>query len=111
MEPQVSAELPARCQVAGDVLVHHHPGAAQHLRPRHRALQPARVARALPGDRKHVLRRPLHRRDAAQDVRPGLSGDNAHLITLLSSIIIILIFDLTLPQQGKLREIVDVMKS
>ena len=28
-----------------------------------------------------------------------------------SSIIIILIFDLTLPQQGKLREIVDVMKS
>ena len=80
MEPQVSAELPARRQVAGDVLVHHHPGAAQHLRPRHRALQPARVARALPGDRQHVLRRPFHRRDAAQDVRPGLSGD--HVITL-----------------------------
>ena len=93
LEPEVETQLSASSEESGHVLVHHHPGAAQHLRPRHRALQPARVARALPGDRKHVLRRPLHRRDAAQDVRPGLSGDNAHLITLLSSIIIILIFE------------------
>ena len=98
MEPEVQAELSPGGEVPGHVLVYHHPCAAQHLRPRHRALQPARVARALPGDRKHVLRRPLHRRDAAQDVRPGLSGDHAHLITLLCTIII---FDLTLPQHNK----------
>ena len=34
---------------AGHVLVHHHPGVPQHLRPCHWALQAARVAGPLPG--------------------------------------------------------------
>lgn len=74
MEQKVTEELQAGCQVPGHVLVHHHPGAAQHLRPRHRALQSARVAGALPGDSEHVLCRPIHTGNASKNVCTGLSG-------------------------------------
>ena len=74
MEQKISKELSAGCEVPGDVLVHYHPGVPQHLGTRHRALQPAGLAGAVPGDHQHVLRRSLHSRDAAEDVRPGFSG-------------------------------------
>ena len=75
MEQKISKELSAGCEVPGDVLVHYHPGVPQHLGTRHRALQPAGLAGAVPGDHQHVLRCSLHAGDAAEDVRPWLPGD------------------------------------
>ena len=74
LEPEVKTQLSASSEESGHVLVHHHPGAAQHLRPRHRALQSARVAGALPGDSEHVLCRPIHAGNASKNVCTGLSG-------------------------------------
>ena len=76
MEQKIEKKLPACRQVPGDVLVHYHSGISQHLGPRHGALQPTGLAGTVPGDHKHVLRRPLHTRDVAEDVRLGLPGRN-----------------------------------
>ena len=81
MEQKIQKKLSACRQVPGNVLVHHHPGISQHLGPRHGALQPAGLAGAVPGDHKHVLRRPLHPRDVVEDVRPGLPGEPHPLLT------------------------------
>ena len=81
MEQKISKELSAGCEVPGDVLVHYHPGVPQHLGTRHRALQPAGLAGAVPGDHQHVLRCSLHAGDAAEDVRPGLPGDDINDLT------------------------------
>ena len=78
MEQKISKELSAGCEVPGDVLVHYHPGVPQYLGTRHRALQPARLAGAVPGDHQHVLRRSLHPRDVVEDVRLGIPGDDQH---------------------------------
>ena len=80
MEQKIKKKLPTCRQVPSDVLVHHHLGISQHLGSRHRALQPTGLARAVPRDHKHVLRRPLHPRDAVEDVRLGFPG-NPHLRT------------------------------
>ena len=89
MEQKISKELSAGCEVPGDVLVHYHPGVPQHLGTRHRALQPAGLAGAVPGDHQHVLRCSLHAGDAAEDVRPGLPGDDINDLTDLSNILLI----------------------
>ena len=81
MEQKISKELSAGCEVPGDVLVHYHPGVPQHLGTRHRALQPAGLAGAVPGDHQHVLRCSLHAGDAAEDVRLGLPGDDINDLT------------------------------
>ena len=80
MEQKIEKKLPACRQVPSDVLVHHHSGISQHLGPRHGALQPTGLAGTVPGDHQHVLRRPLHSRDVAEDVRPGLPGKPSHQI-------------------------------
>ena len=74
-EPADAARAAEGGQVAGHVLDHHRPRLPQHVRPRHRALQAAQVARLLPGRHQPLLRRPLHLRDADQDVRTRPTGE------------------------------------
>ena len=60
---------------SGHVLDHHRARLPQHVRAGHGALQAAQVAGLLPGRDQPLLRRPLHLRDAYQDVRPRSPGE------------------------------------
>ena len=62
----------------GHVLDHHRAGLPEHVRAGDGALQAAQVARLLPGRHQPLLRRPLHLRDADQDVRARPTGRRIH---------------------------------